>query len=200
MQEENVATCQRAGGNGNRSPKLVSASSGRTATCFDYSSSKAMAGAPPLIVDMRGMLEEWRLAKYRKAFPPTLSLEELRAVTEADLRNTFGVHSAHDCRKFLGMWNIQFFLFNRCMRDFLLVIISIAVEIFLLNRATLEVLKKTLANGRLAFTDFFLINLSRFFSLELKAKLKCGFHWNYSKIEQDGKIRLRFSAFSWFHF
>ena len=74
--------------------------------CFDYSKAAQLSMAAnshatpppnPLIIDMPQLLLECGLAaRYRTAFPPTLSLEELHNLTEADLRIKFGVKSADD--------------------------------------------------------------------------------------------------------
>ena len=79
--------------------------------CFDYSKAAQLSMAAnshatpppnPLIIDMPQLLLECGLAaRYRTAFPPTLSLEELHNLTKADLRIKFGVKSVDDCRRLL---------------------------------------------------------------------------------------------------
>ncbi|OQV13648.1 Microtubule-associated serine/threonine-protein kinase 1 [Hypsibius exemplaris] len=90
-------------------PQLHSAPANSSETCFDYSakavsSNSTMPAAAAAVnpsIDIAALLQECRLSRYRSAFPPHLTLDELRSLTEADLRIKYSVNSQDDCRKFL---------------------------------------------------------------------------------------------------
>lgn len=89
--------------NGGTSPAVIRHPSGsgkHGESYFDYTkpSTTTAANHP---IDVGQMLQETRLIQYRSYFPQSLTLEELRGISEDDLRTHYHLQNAEECHRFL---------------------------------------------------------------------------------------------------